>query len=49
MEPPSRRPRAQKLWDAGRSELTAENPHHETVSNPGVGTSEQKAHIPMGM
>ena len=30
-------------------ELTPGSQHHETVSNPGVGTREQKAHIPMGM
>ena len=35
--------------DTGWSELTAEGPHPETVSNPGVGTREQKAHIFMGM
>ena len=44
-----RQPGAARLWDLGRSELTPEGPHHETVSNTAVGTSEQKAHIPMGM
>ncbi len=47
--PSSRRPRTPRLWDPGHSELTAEGPHHKTVSNPGVGTSAQKAHIPMEM
>jgi len=49
LEPPSRRPRAQRLWDLGLSELTPECQHDETVSNPDVGTSEQKAQIRMGM
>ena len=41
--------RDRSLWDLGLSELTPESQHHETVSNPGVGTSEQKAYIPLGM
>ena len=48
MELPRRRPRGPRLSDPGHSELTAEGPHRDTVSNPAVVTSEYKAHIPMG-
>ena len=40
---------AARLWGPGRCELTTEDPHHETVNNTAVGTTEQKAHIPMGL
>ena len=49
MEPPNRRPGAVRLWDPDLSELTPEGPHPDTVSNPAIGTSEKKFHIPMGM
>ncbi len=42
-------PTAPNLWDPGLSDVTPQVPLHETVSYAATGTSEQKAHIPLGM